>query len=42
LPVTPRLLFEQGERAYLEAECARSGLIKTYRLDRVQRVQASA
>jgi DNA polymerase III epsilon subunit-like protein len=42
LPVTPRLLFEQGERGYLEAECARSGLIKTYRLDRVQRVHAGA
>jgi DNA polymerase III epsilon subunit-like protein len=42
LCVTPRLLFEQGERAYLEAECARSGLIKTYRLDRVQRVLATS
>ena len=41
LPVTPRLLFEQGKRGYLEAECARSGLLKTYRLDRVQRVKTS-
>jgi DNA polymerase III epsilon subunit-like protein len=38
LAVTPRLLFEQGERGYLEGECALSSTIKTYRLDRVQRV----
>lgn len=38
LPVAPRLLYEMGEKAYLEAECVRSGTIKTYRLDRVQRV----
>lgn len=38
LPVAPRLLYEMGERGYLEAECVRSGLIKTYRLDRVQRL----
>lgn len=42
LGVTPHLLFEQGERGYLEGECARSGLIKTYRLDRVQRVQTGS
>jgi predicted DNA-binding transcriptional regulator YafY len=38
LPVAPRLLFTLGERDYLEAECVRSGTIKTYRLDRVQRI----
>jgi DNA polymerase III epsilon subunit-like protein len=42
LAVTSRILFEQGERGYLEGECARSGLIKTYRLDRVQRVLTEA
>ena len=35
---TPRLLFTMGERDYLEAECVRSGTLKTYRLDRVQRI----
>lgn len=38
LPVSPRLLFERERKGYLEAECMRSGLLKTYRLDRVQRV----
>lgn len=38
LPVAPRLLFTLGERGYLEAECVRSGTIKTYRLDRVQKI----
>jgi len=38
LPVAPRLLYEMGDKAYLEAECVRSGTLKTYRLDRVQRV----
>jgi hypothetical protein len=38
LPVAPRLLFTLGERGYLEAECVRSGTLKTYRLDRVQRI----
>lgn len=38
LPVAPRLLFTMGERDYLEAECVRSGTIKTYRLDRVRRI----
>jgi hypothetical protein len=36
--VRPRVLFELGRKAYLEAECQRSGTLKTYRLDRVQRV----
>ncbi len=40
LPVVPWLLFRQAEKSYLEAECCSSGLLKTYRLDRVQRVLA--
>ncbi|MCY2958818.1 MAG: exonuclease domain-containing protein [Planctomycetota bacterium] len=40
LAIVPRLFFESGERSYLEAECVRSGLLKTYRLDRIQRVEA--
>jgi len=39
LPVVPRFLFERGGHGYLEAECQRSGLLKTYRIDRIQRVQ---
>jgi hypothetical protein len=38
LLVAPRILYSMGDKGYLEAECARSGLIKTYRLDRVARV----
>jgi len=38
--IQPRLVFSSGERAYLEAECLRSGLLKTYRLDRIQRVDS--
>lgn len=38
LRVAPRLLFESGDKGYMEAECLRSGMLKTYRLDRVQRV----
>ena len=37
--VLPRLLFESGEKGYLEAECLRSGMLKTYRLDRVRRIE---
>lgn len=40
LAIVPHLFFATGERAYLEAECVRSGLLKTYRLDRIQRVEA--
>ena len=29
-----------GAHDYLEGECARSGLLKTYRLDRIQKVLA--
>lgn len=39
LSIVPRLFFDSGERSYLEAECVRSGLLKTYRLDRIQRVE---
>ncbi|MEO6709607.1 MAG: exonuclease domain-containing protein [Planctomycetota bacterium] len=42
LPVLPRVLYDQGERSYLEAECLASGTIKTYRLDRVHKVLASS
>ena len=38
LSVAPRILFESKRRGYMEAECARSGLLKTYRLDRVHKV----
>ena len=38
LPVLPRLLYRRGEVSYMEAECSRSGLLKTYRLDRIHRV----
>ncbi len=38
LPVSPRLLFRHDKKNYLEAECTRSGLLKTYRLDRVHQV----
>lgn len=42
LPVLPRVLYDLGERSYLEAECIASGTIKTYRLDRVHKVLASS
>jgi len=38
LAVLPRILFESRRRGYMEAECVRSGLLKTYRLDRVRRI----
>jgi len=38
LEVTPRILFVSRRKSYLEAECARSGLLKTYRLDRIRRI----
>jgi len=38
LRVTPRLLYGADKRGYLEAECAASGTLKTYRLDRIHRV----
>ncbi|MBL8863913.1 MAG: WYL domain-containing protein [Planctomycetes bacterium] len=39
LAIVPRLVYASGERGYLEAECVRSGTLKTYRLDRIQRVE---
>ena len=41
LAVLPRLLYQAWDKGYLEAECLHSGLLKTYRLDRVQRVEAA-
>ena len=38
LPVTPLFLFDRKGKGYLEAECHNSGLMKTYLLERVQRV----
>ena len=38
LSVVPWLLYRQAEKSYLEAECCSTGLLKTYRLDRVHRV----
>ncbi|HED66885.1 MAG TPA: hypothetical protein ENJ09_15185 [Planctomycetes bacterium] len=42
ITVTPRLLYRGRDHCYIEAECHASGLLKTYRLDRVQRVEASS
>jgi DNA polymerase III epsilon subunit family exonuclease len=42
LSVLPRVLYDLGERSYLEAECLSSGTIKTYRLDRVHKVRTSS
>ncbi len=42
LSVTPRLLFRMANRGYLEGECGSTGLLKTYRLDRIQRVTDGA
>ena len=41
LPVFPRMLYQHRDKSYLEAECRLSGLLKTYRLDRVQRVETA-
>ena len=38
LPVLPRLLYERHKKSYLEAECRRTGLLKTYLLDKIQKV----
>jgi len=40
LTVRPRFLYRRNKNGYLEAECQRSGTLKTYRLDRVQKVLA--
>ncbi len=39
IEVLPRLIYQATERAYLEGECQRSGELKTYRLDRIHRVE---
>jgi DNA polymerase-3 subunit epsilon len=36
--LAPRFFFERGGNDYLEAECQSSGLLKTYRLDRIRKV----
>ena len=38
LPVLPRLLYERHKKSYLAAECRRTGLLKTYLLDKIQKV----
>jgi DNA polymerase III epsilon subunit family exonuclease len=38
LAVHARLLFQSDGKGYLEAECERAGTLKTYRLDRIQKV----
>ncbi|MCP3920681.1 MAG: WYL domain-containing protein [bacterium] len=38
LSVLPLFLFKRHKKSYLEAECLQSGLLKTYRLDRVRKV----
>ena len=38
LAVLPRLLYERHKKSYLEAECSQTGLLKTYLLDRIQKV----
>lgn len=38
LGVRPRFLYQRHKTGYLEAECLRSNSLKTYRLDRVQKI----
>lgn len=38
LAVLPHFVYDLGEKSYLEAQCLTSGLLKTYRLDRVHKV----
>ena len=40
LPVTPRLMYSARKKGYLEAECLMSGVLKTYRMDRIHKVRA--
>ncbi len=42
MEVMPRLLYERHKKSYLEAECLRTGMLKTYLLDRIQKVMAPA
>lgn len=39
LDVRPRMVYRGKKHSYLEGECAQSGLLKTYRLDRVHKVE---
>jgi DNA polymerase III epsilon subunit-like protein len=41
MTVLPRILFQHDRKGYLEAQCTRSGLLKTYRLDRIHEVVTS-
>jgi DNA polymerase III epsilon subunit-like protein len=38
LSVLPRFAYRRRDKDYLEAECCHSGILKTYRLDRVQKI----
>jgi hypothetical protein len=38
LKVRPRFAYRRRDKDYLEAECSHSGILKTYRLDRVQKI----
>ena len=38
LSVRPRFAYRRRDKDYLEAECCRSGILKTYRLDRVLKI----
>ena len=40
LPVAPRLMYSAHKKGYLEAECLTSGVLKTYRMDRIHKVRA--
>lgn len=40
LPVAPRLMYSAHKKGYLEAECLISGVLKTYRMDRIHKVRA--
>lgn len=40
LEVLPHILYDLGDNSFLEGECVRSGILKTYRLDRIHRVTA--
>jgi DNA polymerase III epsilon subunit-like protein len=42
LAVLPRLLYVRHKKSYLEAECLHSGRLKTYLLERIQRVEITA
>ena len=42
IDVSPKLLYERHKKSYLEAECLRTGLLKTYLLERIQKVLTAA